>query len=119
MLMNVTFIVASRQNIKDLQELCNHCLFLNGNGTRLRWTSSPVFLDRKRVMMLSLSSSTDSPKWLIFCLSRRRSLLVSWQTYMLLELFPSTVFRWRSVQIEAAFSPRSSGIVSKNLWAVI
>src|ERR1041385_704512 len=32
------------------------------------------------------------------------------------EFFPSTVFRWRSVQTVAAFSPRSSGIVSKKLW---
>src|SRR3954462_10341713 len=119
MLMNVTFVVASRQNIKDLQELCNHCLFLSGNGTRLRWTSSPVFLDHKRVMMPFLSSSTDSPKLLIFCLSKRRYLLVSWQTYMFPGLFPSTVFRWISVQIVAAFSPPSSGIVSKKLWALI
>src|SRR3954464_9341620 len=119
MLMNVTFAVASRQNTKDLLELCNPSLFLNGNGTRLGWTSSPVFLDHKRVMMLSLSSSTDSLKLLIFCLSRRQSLLVSWQTYMFPELFPCTVFRWRSVQTEAAFSPGSSGIVFKKLWALI
>src|SRR4051812_30738611 len=72
MLMNVTFAIASRQNIKDLLELCNHSLFLNGSGTRLRWTSSPDFLDHKRVIMLSLSSSTDSPKLLTFFLSRRR-----------------------------------------------
>src|SRR3954468_14532235 len=119
MLMNVTFVVASRQNIKDLQELCNHCLFLSGNGTRLRWTSSPVFLGHKRVMMLSLSSSTESPKLLIFCLSRRQYLLVSWQTYMFPELFHSTAFRWRSVQTVAAFSHPSSGIVSKKLWELI
>src|ERR1043165_3891090 len=119
MLLNVTFAVASRQNTKDLLELFNPSLFLNGNGTRLRWTSSPVFLDHKRVMMLSLSSSTDSLKLLIFCLSRRQSLLVSWQTYMFPELFLSTVFLWRSVQIVAAFSPPSSGIVSKKLWALI
>src|SRR3954468_1121891 len=119
MLMSVTFVVASKQNIKDLLERCNHSLFLNGSGTRLRWTSSPVFLDHKRVMMLSLSSSTDSRKLLIFCLSRRQFLLVSWQTYMFPELFPSTVFRWRSVQIVATFSPPNSGIVSKKLWALI
>src|SRR3954463_7997177 len=119
MLMNVTFAVASRQNTKDLLELWNPSLFLNGNGTRLRWTSSPVFLDHKRVTMLSFSSLTDSPKLLIFCLSRRRSLLVSWQTYMFPELFPSMVFRWRSVQTEATFSPRNSGIVSKKLWELI
>src|SRR3954467_429148 len=119
MLTSVTFAVASKPNIKDLLELCNHSLFLNGNGTRLRWTSSQDFLDHKRVMMLSLSSSTDSPKLLIFCLSRRQYLLVSWQTYMFPELFPSTVFRWRSVQTVVAFSPPSSGIVSKKLWELI
>src|SRR3954471_5490139 len=48
MLTSVTFAVASKPNIKDLLELCNHSLFLNANGTRLRWTSSPVFLDHKR-----------------------------------------------------------------------
>src|SRR3954468_15496639 len=100
---NVTFAVASRQNIKDLPELCNHCLFLNGSGTRSKWTSSPVFLGHKRVMMPSLSSSTDSQKLLIFFLSRRRYILVSWQTYMFPELFPSTVFRWISVQTVAVF----------------
>src|ERR1041384_2023427 len=105
MLMNVTFAVASRQNIKDPLKLCNHCLFLNGNGTRLRWTSSPVFLDHKRVMMPFLSSSTDSPRLLTFCLSRKQSLLVSWQTYMFPELCHSTAFRWRLVQTMAAFSP--------------
>src|SRR3954471_16651787 len=119
MLMSVTFVVASRQNIKDLLELCNHSLFLNGNGTILRWTSSPVFLDLRKVMMPSLSSSTDSPRLPTFCQSRRRSLLVSWQTCMFPEFFPSTVFRWRSVQIVAAFSPQSSGIVSKKLWELI
>src|SRR3954464_11992851 len=118
MLKNVTFVVASRQNIKDPLELCNHCLFLNGSGTRLKWTSSPVFLDHKRVMMPSLSSSTDSLRFLIFCLSRRQSLLVSWQTCTFPELFPSMAFRWRSVQIVAAFSPQDSGIVFKKLWAL-
>ena len=57
---NVTFVVASRQNIKDLLELCNHLLFLNGNRTRSRGTSSPNFPDHRKVMMLSLPSSTDS-----------------------------------------------------------
>ena len=52
------FAVASRQNIRNLPELCNHCLFLNGNGTKLKWTSSLVFPDHRRVMMLSLSSLT-------------------------------------------------------------
>src|SRR3954468_20685558 len=89
MSMSVTFAVASRQNIKDLLELCNPSLFLNGNGTRLRWTSSPVVLDHKRVMMPSLSSSTDSPRLLIFFLSRKQSLLVSCHTCTFPELFPS------------------------------
>ena len=34
MLLSVTFVVASRQNIKGLLELCNPLLFLNGNGTK-------------------------------------------------------------------------------------
>src|SRR4051812_34329735 len=77
MLKSVTFVVASKQNTKGLLELCNHCLFLNGSGTRLKWTSSLVFPDHRKVMMPFLSSSTDSPRLLTFCLSRRRSLLVS------------------------------------------
>src|SRR4051812_4890230 len=118
MSMNVTFAVASKPNIKDLLEVCNHSLFLNGNGTRLKWTSSPVFRDHRRVMMLSLSSSTGSPRLLTFCLSRRQSLLVSWQTCTFPELFPSMVFRWRSVQTVAVFSPQDSGIVFKKLWSL-
>src|SRR3954468_4932003 len=115
---NVTFAVVSRQNIKDLPELCNHFRFLNGSGTRSKWTSSLVFVDHKRDMMPSLSSSNDSPRLPIFCLSRRRSLLVSWQTCTFPELFPFMAFRWRSVPTEAAFSPQDSGIVSKKLWAL-
>src|ERR1043165_6778009 len=118
MLMSVTFVIASRQNIKDLLELCNHFLFLNGSGTRSKWTLSLVLLDHKRVMMPYLSSSTDSPRLPIFCLSRRRSLLVSWQTCTFPELFPFTESRWRSVPTVAAFSPQDSGIVSKKLWAL-
>src|ERR1041384_8676583 len=113
MSMNVTFAVASKQNIKDLLELCNHSLFLNGKGTRLKGTSSPVFRDHRRVMMRSLSTLTDSLRLLIFCLSRRRSLLVSWQTCMFPESCRSMVFRWRSIPTEADFSPQDSGIVSK------
>ena len=63
----VTFAVASRQNIKGLLDFCNHLKFLNGNGTRSRWTSLLDFLDRRKVMMLSLSSSTVSPRLLTFC----------------------------------------------------
>src|SRR3954469_12704763 len=105
MLKSVTFAVASRQNIKDPLVLCNHYLFLNGSGTRSKWTSSPVFLDHKRVMMPFFSSSTDSPSLLIFSLSRRQSLLVSCQTCTFPESCHSTAFRWRSVQTVAAFSP--------------
>ena len=35
MLMSVTFVVASRQNIKDLLELSNPSLFLNGSGDKI------------------------------------------------------------------------------------
>src|SRR3954469_12078424 len=116
MLKGVMFVVASKPDIKDPLELCNHFLFLNGSGTRSKWTSSLDFLDHKRVMMPSLSSSPDSPRLLIFCLSRRQSLLVSWQTCMFPESCRSTVFCWRSVPTEAAFSPQDFGIVSKKLW---
>src|SRR3954462_15294390 len=118
MLMSVTFAIASKPNIKDLLELCNHFRFLNGSGTRSKWTSSLVFLDHKRVMMPYLSSSTDSPRLPILFLSRRRSLLVSWQTCMFPELFPFTAFRWRSVQTVAAFLPQDSGIVFKKVWVL-
>src|SRR3954463_3003569 len=106
---NVTFAVASRQKIKDLLELCNHFRFLNGSGTRSKWTSSPVFLDHKRVMIPSLLSSTDSLRLPIFCLSMRQSMLVSWQTCTFPESCHSTAFRWRSVQAVAAFSRQDSG----------
>src|SRR3954469_15725612 len=118
MLKNVTFAVASRQNIKGLLELCNHFLSLNGSGTRSKWTSSRVFLDHKRVMMPSLSLLTDSPRLLTFCLSRRRSLLVSWQTCMFPESCHSMAFRWKSVPTEATFSPQDSGIVFKKVWVL-
>src|SRR3954470_16014474 len=108
MLNSVTFDVASRQNIKDPLGLYNPSLFLNVNGTRLRWTSSLVFLDHKRVMMPSLSSSTDSPRLLTFCLSRSRALLVNWQTCMFPESCRSMVFHWRSVPTMAAFSLQDS-----------
>src|SRR4051812_43771572 len=53
MFLSVTFATALRQNIKGPPKLCNHFLFLNGSGTRLRWTSSRVFPDHRRVMLLS------------------------------------------------------------------
>ena len=37
------FVVALRQNTKDLLVLFNHCLFPSGNGTKSVWTSSPDF----------------------------------------------------------------------------
>src|SRR3989337_1186445 len=77
MSLSVTFAVASRQNIKGLLELCNPLLFLNGNGTKSKWISLLVFPDRRRVMMLFLSSLTDSQRLLTFCQLRRQSLLVS------------------------------------------
>ena len=47
---------------KTCWKLYNPLLFLNGNGTKLKWTSSLDFLDRRRVMMLSLSSLTGFSK---------------------------------------------------------
>src|SRR4051812_17064925 len=106
MFLNVTFAVPSRANIKNPLELYNHLKFLNGIGTKSRWTSSPVFLDHRRETMLSLSSSTGSPRLLTLYQSRRRSLLLSWKNCISPKFCHSTVFRWRSVQIVAAFSPQ-------------
>ena len=51
MLLNVTFAVASRQNIRrPAENSATTCPFLNGNGTKLKWTSSLVFPDHRRVI---------------------------------------------------------------------
>src|SRR3954468_2621154 len=106
MLRSVTFVIASKQNIKDLLELCNHLLFLNGSGTKSRWTSSPVFPDHRRETTRSLSSSIGSPRLHTLYQSRRRLLLLSWKNCISHKLCRSMVFRWRSVLIVAAFSPQ-------------
>src|SRR4051812_33064470 len=118
MLQNVTFAVVSRENIKNPLELYSHLKFLNGSGTKSRWTSSPVFPDRRRETMRSLSSSTGSPRLLTLYQSRRRSLLLSWQNCISHKLCHSTVFHWRSVTIVAAFSPQDIGGVFKKLWGL-
>ena len=119
MLLSVTFAVVSKQNIKGLLELCNLSLFLNGNGTMLKWTSSLDFPNRRKVMMLFLSSLTGFPKLPIFWRSKRQSLLVSLQLSTCPELFHFTVFHWLSVQTVAAYSLQDSGQVSKKLWELI
>src|SRR3954465_7533007 len=119
MLPSVTFAVVSKQNIKGMLELCNLSLFLNGNGTMLKWTSSLVFLNRRKVMMLFLSSLTGFLKLHIFWRSRKLSLLVSLQLSICPELFHFTVFHWLSVWTMAAYSLQDSGQVSKKLWELI
>src|ERR1041385_2906992 len=118
MFLNVTFVIASRVNIKNRLELYIHLKFLNGSGTKSRWTPSLVFLDHRRETMRSLLSSTGSPRLLTLYQSRRRSLLLSWKNCISPKLCHSTVFRWRSVQIVAAFSPQGIGGVSKKLWGL-
>ena len=119
MLLSVTFAVVSKQNIKGLLELCNLSLFLNGNGTMLRWTSSLDFPNHRKVMMLFLSSLTGFPKLHISWQSKKRSLLASWQRSICPGLFHSTVFHWLSAQTVAAYSLQDSGQVSKKLWELI
>src|ERR1041385_8648113 len=119
MFLNVTFAVASKPDIRNLLVGCDHSLLLIGSGTKSKWTSSPVFLSHRKVTMLSLSSSTDSPRLHTSCRSWRRSLLVSWHTCISAELCHSMVFRWRSVQIVAAFSPHDTGIVSWKLSGLV
>src|ERR1043165_679730 len=102
MFLNVTFAIASKPDIRNLLVGCDHSLLLIGSGTKSKWTSSPVFLSHRKVTMQSLSSSTDSPRLLTSCRSRRRSLLVSWQLCISPELSHSTVLHWRSVQTVAA-----------------
>src|SRR3954466_2185975 len=119
MLLRVTFAVASKQNTKGLMELCNLSLFLNGNGTMLKWTSSLDFPNHRKVMMLFLSSLTGFLKLHIFWQSKKRSLLVSWQLSICPGLFHSMVFHWLSAQTVAAYSLQDSGQVSKKLWELI
>src|SRR3954469_21579090 len=119
MLPSVTFAVVSKQNIKGLLELYNLSLFLNGNGTMLKWTLTLVFPNRRKVMMLFLSSLTGFLKLHIFWRSRKLSLLVNLQLSICPELFHFTVFHWLSVRTVAAYSLQDSGQVSKKLWELI
>src|SRR3954465_13850998 len=119
MLPSVTFAVVSKQNIKGLLELYNLSLFLNGNGTMLKWTSSLDFPSRRKVMMQFSSSLTGFLKSHIFWRSKKQSLLVSLQLSTCPELFHFTVFHWLSVRTVAAYSLQDSGQVSKKLWELI
>src|SRR3954465_7332089 len=118
MLPSVTFAVVSKQSTNGLLELCNLSLFLNGNGTMLKWTSSPDFPNRRKVMMLFLSSLTGFLKLHIFWRSKKRSLLVSLQLSTCPELFHFTVFHWLLVWTVAAYSLQYFGQVSKKLWGL-
>src|ERR1041385_6953953 len=48
------FVVALRQNTKDLLVHFNLCLFPSGNGTKSPWTSSPAFQEPRKETMPSL-----------------------------------------------------------------
>src|SRR3954465_2488318 len=113
------FFVASRQNIKDLLVLLNHCLFLSGNGTKSVWTSSPAFQKPRKEMMPSSLSLTDFQKLLTSFLFASLLLLFGWRTCMSLKLCLSTVFLWKSILIVVAFSPLDSGEASNVLWELI
>src|SRR3954468_13874858 len=61
---NVMFVVALRQNIKDLLVHFNLFLFPSGNGTKSVWTSSLAFQKPRKEMMPSSWSLTDYQKFL-------------------------------------------------------
>src|SRR3954471_13764864 len=113
------FVVALRQNTKDLLVLLNHCLFPSGNGTRSAWTSSPAFQKPRKEMMPSSLSLTDYQKLLTSFQFASLLLLVSWRTCMSLELCLFMVFLWKSILIVVAFSPIDSGEAFKMLWELI
>src|ERR1043165_8414107 len=98
------FVVASRQNTKDLLVLLNHCLCSSGNGTRSVWTSSPTFQKPRKEMMPSSWSLTDYQKLLTSVLFASPLLVVSSQTCTSLVLCLFMVFHWKSILIVAAFS---------------
>src|SRR3954465_9534150 len=64
LLLNVMFVVALRQNTKDLLVHFNLFLFQSGNGTKSVWTSSPGFQKPRKEMMPPSLSLTDFPKLL-------------------------------------------------------
>src|SRR3954462_8839814 len=113
------FVVALRQNTKDLLVLLDHCLFPSGNGTRSVWTSSPAFQKPRKEMMPSSLSLTDYQKLLTSFQFASLLLLVSWRTFMSLELCLFTVFLWKSILIVVAFSPLDFGEAFRMLWELI
>src|ERR1041385_2514127 len=113
------FVVALRQNTKDLLVLFNHGLFPSGNGTNSVWTSSLAFQKPRKEMMPSLLSLIDFPKLLTSFLFASLLLLASKRTCMSLELCLFMVFLWKSILIVVAFSPLDSGKVFKMLWELI
>src|SRR3954465_9354577 len=113
------FVVALRQNTKDLMVLFNHCIFPSGNGTKSIWTSSPAFQKPKKEMMPSWLALTDYQKLLTSFQFASLLLLVSWRTCMSLELCLFMVFLCKSILIVVAFSPVDSGKVFKMLWELI
>src|SRR3954467_2552044 len=113
------FVVALRQNIKDLLVHFNLCLFPSGNGTKSLWISSLAFQKPRKETMLSLLLSIDSQKLLTFFQSASLLLPVSYQTCMSRELYHFMVFLWKSILIVVAFSPLDSGKAFKMLWELI
>src|SRR3954463_4660770 len=113
------FVVALRQNTKDLLVLFNHCLFLSGNGTKSVWTSSLAFQKPKKEMIPSSLSSIDSQKLLTSFQFASLLLPVSYQTCMSRESYHFMVFLWKSILIVVAFSPLDSGKAFKILWELI
>src|SRR3954463_9764250 len=113
------FVVALRQNTKDLLVLFNHCLFLSGNGTKSVWTSSLAFQKPKKEMIPSSLSSIDSQKLLTSFQFASLLLPVSYQTCMYREFYHFMVFLWKSILIVVAFSPLDSSKAFKMLWELI
>src|SRR3954462_2242228 len=113
------FVVALRQNTKDLLVHFNLSLFPSGNGTKSVWTSSLAFRKPRKEMMPSALSSIDSQTLLTSFQFPNLLLPVSYQTCMCRELYHFMVFLWKSILIAVAFSPLDSGKASKMLWELI
>src|SRR3954470_23941207 len=97
------FVVALRQNIKDLLVHFNLCLFQSGNGTKSVWISSLAFQKPRKEMMPSS----------LLLIGFSKLLMVS------LELCLFMVFLWKSILIAIAFSPLDFGEAFRILWEPI
>src|SRR3954467_12402033 len=113
------FVVALRQNIKDLLVPFNLCLFQSGNGTKSVWILSLAFQNPRKEMMPSSLWWIDFPKLHTSLQFASLLLLASWRTCMSLELCLFMVFLWKSILIVVAFSPLDSGEAFRMLWELI